>query len=119
MLFNTHKGLLLAEYARDMGKGEEVHRRLFHVYWAERRNLADAAVLREVAEQVGLNPDAAMAAIENPEYEERVRRSMSQAQAYGVNGVPTFIVEDKYMIVGAQPYEDLLDAFHQIQKMQS
>ncbi len=113
---NTHGALLLAEYARDQGKAAEVHHRLFQAYFVEGRNLADPAVLRGAAEAAGLNPDEAMAALGNPEYEERIERSMAQARNYGVTGAPTFVIEDRYKIVGAQPYDKLLSVFRQIAK---
>lgn len=115
-IVNTHRALLLAEYARDQGKANEIHHRLFQDYFVRGRNFAEDAVLREAAEAVGLNAGEALAALANPEYEERVTRSMAEARAYGVTGAPTFIINDRYKIVGAQPYDRLLGAFRQIQQ---
>jgi predicted DsbA family dithiol-disulfide isomerase len=115
-LVNTHNAWLLAEYARDKGKADAIHHRLFQDYFVRGRNFAEEAVLREAAEAVGLNADEALAALTNPEYEERIARSMAEARAYGVTGAPTFIINDQYKIVGAQPYDRLLGAFRQIQK---
>ncbi|MFZ5827520.1 MAG: DsbA family oxidoreductase, partial [Bacillota bacterium] len=72
------------------------------------------AVLREVAASAGLDPDAAMAAVSEDRYAERVDQYGAQARAYGISGVPTFIINDRYKIVGAQPYERLRDVFRQI-----
>ena len=115
-IVNTHRALLLAEYARDQGKANEMHHRLFQDYFVRGRNFAEDAVLREAAEAVGLNAGEALAALANPEYEERVTRSMAEARAYGVTGAPTFIINDRYKIVGAQPYDRLLGAFRQSQQ---
>lgn len=115
-LYNTHGALLLTEYARDLGKEAKVHHLLFQANFVEGRNVADPAVLRSVAEAAGLDPEAAMAGLQNPEYEERLRHSMALAQAYGVTGAPTWIINERYKIVGAQPYDKLLGAFRQIQQ---
>jgi predicted DsbA family dithiol-disulfide isomerase len=115
-LFNTHGALLLTEYAKEMGKAPAVHHRLFRANFVEGRNVAEPAVLRDVATAAGLDPGAAMAALQNPEYEERLSQSMAEARAYGVTGAPTFIIDDRYKIVGAQPYDSLLGAFRQIQR---
>lgn len=114
-LFNTRPAHRLAEFARDMGEAPEVMRLLFRVNFVEGRNLADSDVLREVAEAAGLDPDAAIAALESEEYEERIKRAGAEARAYGVSGVPAFIIEDRYRIVGAQPYDQLAAAFRQVQ----
>lgn len=114
-LVNTHGALMLAEYARDQGKADEVHSLLFKAYFAQGRNLAEEAVLREVAQSAGLDPDEAMGALTNPVYEERISNAKLEAQTYGITGAPTFIINDRYKIVGAQPYDRLLGAFRQIQ----
>lgn len=115
-LYNTRPAHLLAEYARDLGKVNEIQPRLFRVNFVEGRNLADREVLREVARDAGLDPDAAMAALGSDEYEDRINRAAAEARAYGVTGVPAFIIEQRYRIVGAQPYDQLAAAFRQVQE---
>jgi predicted DsbA family dithiol-disulfide isomerase len=114
ILSNTRKAHILSEYARDEGKFEALHRELFRANFVEGRNLADDVVLREMAGRAGLDPEAAMASLERPDYRERVERSLERAREIGITGVPTFIVDDKYMVVGAHPYEALRDAFRRI-----
>ena len=41
---------------------------------------------------------------------------MLRAREYGITGTPTFVVEDRYGIVGAQPYEALRDGLRKIQE---
>lgn len=115
-LFNTRPAHLLTEYARDLGKADQVLTLLFRANFVEGRNVGDPDVLREIAEQAGLDPDAAMAALGSSEYEERLNRASAEARAYGVTGVPAFIIEDRYRIVGAQPYDQLAAAFRQVQQ---
>jgi predicted DsbA family dithiol-disulfide isomerase len=38
------------------------------------------------------------------------------AYQIGVNGVPTYVINDRYGIVGAQPYEVFQSALEQIAK---
>lgn len=115
VLFNTRRAHRLAEYASDRGRGEAVRRRLFQSNFVEGRNLAADDVLKEAAIAAGLDGDAALAAIDDDKYEERLRSAMLEAQRFGVTGVPAFIIEDRYRIVGALPYNHLLAAFRQIQ----
>jgi predicted DsbA family dithiol-disulfide isomerase len=118
-LYNSRRALLLAEYARDEGKMEPVHWRLFEVNFVEGRNLANIDVLRDVATSEGLDSIAAIAALDKPEYAKRIDQSMIRALAYGISGVPTFIIDDRYKIIGAQPYDYLLAAVRQVQQEHS
>lgn len=114
MLSNSRRALALAEYARDHGQFAAVHRLLFEAYFVAGANLADTAVLRDVAQRGGLDPDAALAAVDGGEYDARIDTASAEAREIGITGVPTFIVADRYAIVGAQPYEWLRDALRQI-----
>lgn len=116
-LYNTRRAHRLAEYAADQGDDVAggVRRLLFKANFVEGRNLAETQVLQEIAGAAGLDGDAALAALDDPQYDQRIASSMEQAQQFGVTGVPAFIVEDRYRIVGALPYDHLVAAFRQIQ----
>lgn len=114
ILANTHKALMLAEGARDAGKLDQLHMPLFQAYFVDGRNLADEDLLISLAAKAGMDADAARAALTNPEYDQRIERSMAESRAYGVTGAPTFIIADRFKVVGAQPYERLRDALRNI-----
>ena len=109
MLSNTRKAHRLAEYAREQGKLEPLHRALFHAHFVEGRNLADDEVLRELARAAQLDPAEALAALDDPRYGAAVEANLQRARDIGVTGVPTFLVDGRYKIVGAQPYAELRD----------
>lgn len=113
-LVNTHKALLLAEFARDADQFGSLHGELFRAYWVRGQDLADEAVLREAAEHAGLDPEESLAAVRARRHEDRLVHALQQARAYGIAGAPTFIINGRYKIVGAQPYERLRDALRQI-----
>lgn len=116
VIANSHRALLLAEYTRDQGRFDQVHQGIFRAYFAEGRNIGETEVLRDVAAGAGLDPDQALEAIGDPagSPEARLERSQTEGAALGINGTPTFIVADRYAIVGAQPYDWLRDALQQI-----
>ena len=116
VMANSNRILRLAEYARDNGVFERLHLPAFEAYFADDRNLGDEVVLRDLAEEAGLNPDEAIRVLEGGDYEDRIERSMLRAREYGITGTPTFVVEDRYGIVGAQPYEALRDGLRKIQE---
>lgn len=107
-LYNTRRALRLSEYAREQGRMEQLHSLLFGAYFAEGQNLDDDGVLAAAAVGAGLDLDAALAAAGREEYDERINQAMAQARSLGINSVPTFIINNRYKVVGAQPYEDLL-----------
>lgn len=114
IICNTRKAHILSEYAREKGRLEPLHRALFQAYFAEGLNLADGEVLREMAQRAGLDPEEALAALGAPRYLAAVDAALQHARDLGITGVPTFIVEGKYKMVGALPFEALRDALRQI-----
>ena len=48
-----------------------------------------------------------------------IREEVASAQRMGVSGVPTFIIADTYAVVGAQPPEQLTQAFQAVAAQQS
>ncbi|MCD6638719.1 MAG: DsbA family oxidoreductase [Nocardioides sp.] len=76
---------------------------LLEAYFTHARNVADHAVLREVAVGAGLDADRVDQVLASTEFTDEVWADMSQAQAYGATGVPFFVIDQKYGVSGAQP----------------
>lgn len=114
---NTHAALALSEYVRDHApdKLAAVHHAFFRAYFVEQRNLGARETLVHVCEQTGVDAAAALAAVDAGTYDDRLADTMAQAHRLGVTGAPTFIINNRYKIVGAQPYEPLRDALRRIQ----
>ena len=54
--------------------------------------------------------------VENEKYTAIVEEQVRRAYQIGVTGVPTYVINDRYAIVGAQPYEVFKRALEQIAK---
>jgi predicted DsbA family dithiol-disulfide isomerase len=52
--------------------------------------------------------------VEGQRYTQYVEDQVHWAQQVGVTGVPTYVINDRYAIVGAQPYDVFKNAFTQI-----
>ena len=50
-------------------------------------------------------PHLAVAALAEGQYRQAVDEGIDHSYAIGVTGIPTFILNDQYAVVGAQPYE--------------
>jgi predicted DsbA family dithiol-disulfide isomerase len=73
-------------------------------------------VLRSAAEEAGLDPNDMQSVVEGGKYTAEVAGQVNWAQRIGVTGVPTYVIDDKYAVVGAQPYEVFKNALEQILK---
>ena len=113
-IYNTRLAHEATEYAREQDKGNEFHKVLFHKVYAEGQDPSQWEVLRSVAEEVGLNPDEMQREVESEKYTATVADKVRWAYQIGVTGVPTYVINNRYAIVGAQPYEVFKNALSQI-----
>ncbi|HEX6837061.1 MAG TPA: 2-hydroxychromene-2-carboxylate isomerase [Polyangia bacterium] len=67
----------------------------YRAMWVDDRDVTDEAVLRSVAELGGLDPAAAMQAIETPAIKDKLRANTDEAVARGAFGAPTMLVGDE------------------------
>jgi predicted DsbA family dithiol-disulfide isomerase len=105
---NTVDAHRLIHLAHEQGGNElqgRVKEALLAAYFTEARNVADHAVLRDVAEAAGLDAGRVEQVLGSREFEAAVHADVAQAQAYGASGVPFFVVDGKYGVSGAQPAE--------------
>jgi predicted DsbA family dithiol-disulfide isomerase len=113
-IYNTHLAHEATEYAREQGKGNEFHKVIFRKVYAEGQDPGQWDVLRSAAEEVGLNADEIQREVENEKYTANVADQVRWAYQIGVTGVPTYVINNRYAIVGAQPYEVFKNALEQI-----
>jgi predicted DsbA family dithiol-disulfide isomerase len=95
--FDAHRAL---RRALREGRQDELAEKLFRAYFVEGRDLGDRAVLAELA---GGMPDG-------DEEAEEVRREEAEGRELGIQAVPTFVIDRKVGLSGAQPPAFLRDA---------
>ena len=100
---NTVKAHELLHFAKAEGRQHEVEGRLMSAYFTEGKHVGRIDDLVALAAEVGLDADRARAALESEQYLADVRQDQAQARAYGIQGVPFFVVDGQYGISGAQP----------------
>ncbi|MBI4497633.1 MAG: DsbA family protein [Chloroflexi bacterium] len=101
----TRPALEATEYAKQHGRLDAFHKLLLKAYWEDGQDLEDRAVLRAAAEAVGLDPEDLERHLNAGTYGDAVEEQMDEAQQLGITGIPAFIVGEKYLFMGAQPYE--------------
>lgn len=107
---NTVKAHELLHFAKEQGRQHEMAERLMSAYFTEGRHLGVEDELVALAADAGLDEAQAREALASGRFLPAVRADQAQAVAYGINGVPFFVIDEKYGVSGAQPAE----AFSQI-----
>jgi predicted DsbA family dithiol-disulfide isomerase len=117
MMWNTFLAHKLLCHALDAG-GSEVQTRLklalFKAHFNARRNVSDAAVLLEIAEEVGLDHAGCEAALADSTLSNRVRAEEAHAWDLNISGVPAMLVSGKFLIPGAQEPEVYANALRRV-----
>jgi predicted DsbA family dithiol-disulfide isomerase len=113
-IYNTRLAHEATEYAREHGRGNEFHKILFRRIYAEGEDPSQWKVLRSTAQEVGLNADEMQRDVENEKHTANVADQVRRAYQIGVTGVPTYVINNRYAIVGSQPYEVFKSALEQI-----
>ncbi|NBI29874.1 DsbA family oxidoreductase [Chengkuizengella marina] len=111
---NTFDAHRLAKYSSTKGKEAELTERLLKAYFTEGKHIGDHETLLEIVEEIELDREEAKAVLESDDYRDDVRRDESEAHNLGVQGVPFFVINNKYAISGAQPTEAFVEALNKV-----
>ena len=111
---NTVLAHQLLQYAKTQGKQVEMKERIMSAHFVEALHVGRADVLAQLAAEVGLDRTEVMRVLESGEYLPAFEADIEQARAYGISGVPFFVIDGKYGISGAQNPETFVGAFNQI-----
>ena len=106
---NTRKAHEATEFAKDAGRLLPFHRAVFRAYWEREENIGDIDILCHVGEECGIDAGGLREALRDGRYASRVEEQIAWARAAGITGVPTFIFDERFALVGAQDYEVFRD----------
>ena len=109
----TIKAHELLHLAKSHGKQLEMKERLMSAYFEEGRHVGQIDELADLAAQVGLDRDEVVDALTSETFLDDVMADKAQAVAYGINGVPFFVINGKYGVSGAQESAVFVDVLTQ------
>lgn len=101
---NSHLALQAGEFAQEHGDAKRFHWRMFKAFFEDLENIGDLDTIVRLGKEAGLDEATLRQALEDGTYRQQVDDGIAWARAVGVTGVPTFIFEDQWAIVGAQDY---------------
>jgi len=104
-----------SEFAKEKDKFDDFHKAVFKAFWEEGRNIGTDDVLRGLFEECGMDWGEYEESGGGGSYRPSVDQQLMQARAYGIAGVPAFIM-DRYLISGAQPYEVFQQVMERIEQ---
>lgn len=102
---NTINAHRLIRWSISPGLQDEMVERLFTLYFVEGGDLTDPEVLVKAATDVGLDEGLVKELISSDADADLVSKEVQLAREMGVNGVPCFIVANKYAVMGAEQPE--------------
>lgn len=106
MTYNSRLAQELGKWAEKKGRGEAFHQAMFQAYFADGRNIAEEAILLDVAVSVSLDVDQARSVIHDRPFRAAVDADWRRSAELGVTAVPTFFMGGR-RLVGAQSYQVL------------
>lgn len=108
---NSYDAHRLIHAARAAGVEAPVTDRIMRAWYSEGAAIGDPAVLAPLAIEGGLAPDVVAEVLSSDDYGIDVRTDEAVAAEIGISGVPTFVLDQKFAVTGAQPVDVLVSAF--------
>ncbi len=108
--FNCHRLIHWATEEHDLDAAWALKRALLAAYFTRADNMDDANTLLEAVKEAGLDLKRAAQVLADNEFEHDVRAAQTRYKMLGIQGVPAFILNDTFLVEGAQPVENLIAA---------
>jgi len=111
---NTVKAHELLHYAKAHGRQLEMKEALLKAYFVDGGHVGRIEDLADLAAGLGFDRDDVVRALTEERYLADVKRDVAQAAAYGIQGVPFFVFEEKYGVSGAQETATFVQVLEQV-----
>lgn len=109
---NAHRTIYWA--AQDqLGVQDKLVAELYSRFFEQGQDIGSASVIVDAAKSSGMRADVVEKLLATDIDRETIINDCRRAQTIGVRGVPCFIIDNKYAIMGAQNSEILADAIRQ------
>ncbi len=114
--FNSHRLLFWAAHELDLTKQALLKKELLNTYFCLALNLDDQKNVLDAVVRAGLDETRASEILNSNEFATEVRSEEMFYKNMGINSVPSMIVNERYLLQGAQSADSLINAFQQMIK---
>ena len=114
--FEAHR---LIWFARPTGEGPVTIEALHRAHFTEGRNIGSRDELAAIAVEVGFDESTVREFLDSEAGVAEVTAELQTAHELGISGVPTFVIDGKYAITGAQDTEVLLGALTEVRRREA
>ena len=115
-MVNTFKAHQLLHWAGQKNLEHELKQALFRTYFTDQQDISDTAVLIDTAASVGLDKQEAKQILDRDTYASVVRQRESHWTRQGIQGVPAMVINEKYLLSGAQGIDNYCQMIAQLEK---
>ncbi len=112
--FNAHRLLHWAVQEYDLEKQAVLKKELLNTYFCLAVNLDDQSNLLDAVTRAGLDDQRAQEILSGDKFAKEVREEETLYTSKGISSVPSIILNDQYLLQGAQPPTLFANAFAQI-----
>ncbi|MDQ6855370.1 MAG: DsbA family protein [Actinomycetota bacterium] len=88
-------------------------------HWEATADLDRLADLQRIVAGAGLDPADQQRGLDEGRYEALLDRYREEAMAMGINAIPAHVVGQRYLLLGAQPYEAFIEVLDKLQAGES
>lgn len=109
--YNSHKSLLLAEFAQSNNKIAEFSKAVYEKYYNLDKDISDDILLREIYNNLNLDYDYAIEQINNGSLEKKLKENIKLKEKLNVEILPTYIINEDYNLNGILTKNKFLKIF--------
>lgn len=98
--YNSHKSLLLAEFAQSNNKIIEFSKAIYEEYYKSDKNISDDLLLRNIFNKLNLDYDLALEQIHDGTLDQKLNENMNLKSELNIDIFPTYIINDDNILQG-------------------
>jgi predicted DsbA family dithiol-disulfide isomerase len=114
--FRAHLLLRLALAENGPAVQRALLERLFAAHFTEGGDVSDPALLTRLAAEAGMDEERVRGHLASGEGEAELRAELAEARSLGIRAVPTFLIDEQYLVEGAQSPSAFLQALEEVER---
>ena len=113
-VYNTFDAHRLIHWAKGFDLQTEMKLKLFDLYFTDDGNPSNTEELLQAVEDVGLDIEKAKTVLESNQFADEVMQEQAAYRQAGIQSVPSFIANNKYLMTGGQPKEAFVQFLNKV-----